>query len=270
MSASTYKKAVATSFSRAAKKYDEVAYLQRQVGQALLAAVASQPPFSNALDIGCGTGQLTRMLTQYAEQVTALDFAPGMLDFARTHHGDVIAEFVCADAEALPFAKDRFDLVFSNFALQWCESLPLLMENLFRILKPGGWLVFSIPGEETLHELRQSWFQADPPHVHVNTFARQSDIEDAVTRTGFTTAMIELQRQTLYYPSVRALTAELKTLGAHNVNAGRSIHLTGKRCVNAFVDAYEQRRTRQGLPATWDIIQVTAQKPLHTFPEKQA
>ena len=270
MSANHYKKAVAQSFSRAAQNYDDVAYLQRQVGEDLLATVAARAPFETALDIGCGTGQLTRLLTQHGKHVTALDFAPGMLAFAREHHGDVIADFVCADAETLPFADNHFDLVFSNFALQWCESLPALLQNLLRVLKPGGWLTFSIPGAATLWELRQSWFEADPSHVHVNTFVQQAEVEQAVSAAGFGAAEIDLQRQTLYYPSVRAMTAELKTLGAHNVNRGRSTHLTGKQCVNAFVSAYEQLRTEQGLPATWDIIRVTAQKPALTTLETQA
>lgn len=261
MSAHINKKAVAQSFSKAASHYDSVAHLQMQVGKGLLQQLPSAYTFSRALDIGCGTGQLTRHLAQIADAVTALDIAPGMLQFAREHHGDVIAEFVCADAECLPFAAASFELVFSNFVLQWCESLSVLMCHLHDILRPGGLLIFSLPGERTLWELKQSWGQADAQHVHVNRFPSLPVVETAVKRAGFDLCRAERQQQTLYYPSVRALTHELKTLGAHNVNEGRPPHLTGKQVVARVIEHYETLRTVRGLPATWDIVQIIARKP---------
>ena len=261
MTTAINKKAVAQSFSKAASHYDSVAHLQMQMGQALLQRLPSDRSFSRALDIGCGTGQVTRHLTQMADVVTALDFAPGMLQFAREHHGDVIAEFVCADADDLPFDAGSFDLVFSNFVLQWCESLSALMCRLHDVLLPGGLLAFSLPGERTLWELKQSWRQADAQHVHVNQFPSLLAVEHSVKQAGFSLLMAERQQQTLYYPSVRALTHELKTLGAHNVNEGRSTHLTGKQTMARFIDRYESLRTAHGLPATWDIVQIVACKP---------
>lgn len=261
MNTAINKKAVAQSFSRAATHYDDVALLQRQIGEQLLAALPKQPLLQTALDIGCGTGHLTRLLKQHAAHVTALDFAPGMLAFAREHHADVVDAFVCADADELPFQPNSFDLVFSNFVLQWCASLPTVMRNLFQQMTPGSLLSFSIPGENTLWELKQSWRQADPSHVHVNQFAARKSIELAVAEAGFVDIDCRHYHETLYYPSPRALTAELKTLGAHNVNEGRSTHLTGKRKVAAFVEAYETLRTAQGLPASWDIVCVAARKP---------
>lgn len=261
MNCAVDKKAVAQSFSRAAERYDDVAHLQRQVGAQLLSHIPRPQAYQNALDIGCGTGQLTRQLRQVARHVTALDVAPGMLAFARAHHGDAIDEFVCADADALPFANNHFDLVFSNFALQWCASLPLLLQRLYQQMRPDAVLAFSIPGERTLWELKQSWQLADPFHVHVNGFLTQQEISAAVADAGFQALQQQQMQQTLYYPDARALTAELKTLGAHNVNAGRSTHLTGKQRLVAFIQAYDTLRTGEGLPASWDIITVIARKP---------
>lgn len=253
------KKMVAQSFSRAAERYDDVAHLQRQVGALLLEQIPPQD-YRYALDIGCGTGQLTRRLRDFAQHITALDMAPGMLAFARTHHADAIDAFVCADADALPFASAQFDLVFSNFALQWCASLPALLQQLHRQMRDQGVLAFSLPGENTLWELKQSWQQADPGHVHVNDFHTLQSVEAAVREAGFERVHVQQNRQTLYYPSARALTAELKTLGAHNANTGRSTRLTGKQRLSAFLQAYETLRTPQGLPASWDIITVIARR----------
>lgn len=256
------KKIVAQSFSRAADHYDDVAHLQREVGAELLALLPGNRHYRRALDIGCGTGQLTRHLCEYAAHVTALDMAPGMLDFARIHHGDVIADFICADADALPFAPASFDLVFSNFALQWCASLPGLLQRLHTQLQAGGILAFSIPGENTLWELKQSWQHADPSHVHVNPFLTLKEVEAAIVAAGFEILHLGQDRRTLYYANARALTSELKTLGAHNANNGRSTHLTGKQRVAAFITAYETLRTAEGLPASWNIISVIVRKPV--------
>lgn len=259
------KRAVAQSFSRAAQQYDQVAQLQMQVGQQLLAALqcsTEQCKKIVALDIGCGTGNLTRHLQPFCDTLVALDFAPGMLQFASEHHGDRIQHFICADADALPFAPASFDLVFSNFALQWCESLPALFHNLFTLLRPGGRLVFSIPGDGTLRELQHSWQQADPFHRHVNTFVTAPQVCDALQNAGFQLHVVQEEPVIMRYASVRELTHELKTLGAHIVNGERNRQLTGKRVVTDMLQAYEALRDGDGkLPATWNIIRVSACKP---------
>ena len=265
---SVNKRAVAQSFSRAAQRYDQVAQLQMRAGQQLLAAIQSPPAQQKntvALDIGCGTGNLTRHLQPFCATLIALDFAPGMLQFACEHHGDKIQHFICADADALPFAPASLDLVFSNFALQWCESLPALFRNLFALLRPGGQLVFSIPGDGTLKELQHSWQQADPFHRHVNAFVTALQVRDALQQAGFQLDDLQAEPVIMQYASVRELTHELKTLGAHIVNGERNRQLTGKRAVAGMLQAYEKLRDTDGkLPATWNIIRVSAHKPAST------
>ena len=261
MNAAVNKTAVAKSFSRAALHYDQVAHLQMAVGQILIAAIPTAARYQNALDIGCGTGALTRLLRSRCDNLVALDFAPGMLQFAREHHGDAIQDFVCADADALPFSAAMFDLVFSNFVLQWSADLPALLQSVFSILKPGGELRFSLPGTDSLWELKQSWQQADPAHVHVNQFHDETSVRTGLQAAGFEMTSLRQEEQIIYYDSPRELTRELKTLGAHTVNEGRNASLTGKRTLAAFLGAYEQLRVNRGLPATWNMILVTARKP---------
>ena len=58
----------------------------------------------------------------------------------------------------------------------------------------------------------------------------------------------------LHYPDLRSLTHELKALGAHNLNPGRPGGLTGRARMRALLDAYEQFRQPQGLPATYQVV----------------
>ena len=259
------KRAVAQSFSRAAHHYDQVAQLQMQVGQQLLAAIAtitSEGDYRTALDIGCGTGKLTRQLQPFCQRLIALDLAPGMLEFARAHHGDVISDFICADADTLPFATHSLDLVFSNFALQWSACLPQLVSRLFDALKPDGQLLFSIPADGTLWELQQSWQQADPLHRHVNAFLSEADVKGALLQAGFQIDALQIDTVVMHYASVREFTHELKTLGAHTVNGEHNRPLTGKAAVARMLDAYERLRLPDGrLPATWNILRAVVRKP---------
>jgi malonyl-CoA O-methyltransferase len=62
------------------------------------------------------------------------------------------------------------------------------------------------------------------------------------------------ERIVMRYERVVELLAELKTLGAHNMNAGRSGGLTGRRRLAAMMEAYEAWRGREGLPATYDVV----------------
>ncbi len=73
---------------------------------------------------------------------------------------------------------------------------------------------------------------------------------------------LENQAQILFYPDVRSLTHELKALGAHNLNPGRPGGLTGRARVLGLIDAYEQFRQVQGLPATYQVVYAVLEKPL--------
>lgn len=253
---------VKASFDEAAERYDEVAVLQREVANRLLERldlVKIRP--RRVLDLGAGTGWCTRALAERYPKaaVVALDLAPGMLCRARGRfsawtrrfgrHG-----FVCGDAERLPFADDSFDLIFSSLTLQWCTDPDGTFAELRRVLRPGGLLMFTTLGPDTLKELRASWAAVDND-VHVNTFLDMHDVGDAMVRARLADPVMDMEVVTVTYGKVPQLLSDLKILGAHNVNAGRSRGLTGKGRLKAMMGHYEQYRTEAGvLPATYEVI----------------
>ena len=103
-------------------------------------------------------------------------------------------------------------------------------------------------------ELRAAWAEVDDG-VHVNRFASLQQWQTAFTEAGFNTVNLQSSAVTEQHQSVRELLLELKNVGAHNNNAGKANHLTGKRQLKALYNAYEQFRLPDGtLPATWEII----------------
>ncbi|MFU8832240.1 MAG: methyltransferase domain-containing protein, partial [Wenzhouxiangella sp.] len=154
--------AVARAFSRAATNYDRHAVLQREVGERLLGRLDGlifKPGL--ILDLGCGTGVQAQALNQRFgdARVVAMDLALPMLDAASSRRGWWKKRFDCVagNATALPLAEASFDLVYSNLMLQWCDDLAGTLASLRRVLKPGGLLLVSTFGRDTLTELRQAW-----------------------------------------------------------------------------------------------------------------
>ncbi len=72
---------------------------------------------------------------------------------------------VCADIEQLPLADESVGLVWSNLALQWVNDLPRVIRDLHRVLAPGGLLMFSTFGPDTLKELREAYRGTDRTHA---------------------------------------------------------------------------------------------------------
>ena len=103
-------------------------------------------------------------------------------------------------------------------------------------------------GPDTLRELRAAWAAADGG-THVSGFRDMHDIGDALARAGLSEPVLDVERLTMVYPDVAAITRDLKVIGAHNATAARARGLTGKGRWRAMTDAYEQQRQAGVLPA---------------------
>jgi len=263
---------IADSFGRAAALYDRAAQLQHQVGEQAIAKLFTTPtPISattltspaqltKVIDLGCGTGyHCSQLQARFPNAtITGIDLSPAMLAYAAEHNPQ--GQWLCGDAEDLPLQNQSQELIFSNFALQWCENLPRLSAELYRVLKPGGRISIVIPGQQTLTELRSAWQQVDD-RVHVNRFYALSDWQAALQQAGFCDLELVSEQRVQQHRSVRELLMELKQVGAHNNNAGKQSTLTGKQQLKALYAAYEQFRVApHSLPASWEIISIRAIK----------
>jgi malonyl-CoA O-methyltransferase len=248
---------VRRSFGRSARGYDAAAVLQARVRDELLERldiVRLEP--AAVLDLGAGTGHASIALKRRyrAGQVIALDLAEGMLREAGRRQ-TLLRRFrrVCGHAAALPLRTASVDLVFSNLMLQWCQDPDAVFGECRRVLRPGGLLTFSTFGPDTLVELRRAWAAADT-HTHVNRFIDMHDLGDALLRAGLAEPVLDVERFTLTYADVRDLMRDLKSIGAHNANAGRARGLTGKAALAHMTAAYETLRHDGRLPATYEVV----------------
>jgi malonyl-CoA O-methyltransferase len=167
---------------------------------------------------------------------------------------------LCADATRLPLPGASVDLIFSSLMLQWCEDLDASFAEFRRVLRPGGLLLFSTFGPDTLLELRQAWSSADG-YNHVNRFLDVHDVGSALSRQGFAEPVLDVDRIARSCGEVRELMQELKQLGAHNVTEGRARGMTGRRRWQAMQQSYEARRVGGRLPVSYEVIYGCAWMP---------
>jgi trans-aconitate 2-methyltransferase len=121
-----------------------------------LISLVRPKPGMRAIDLGCGTGELTRDLHRRtgARETIGLDSSRAMLTKARALEGDGL-RFVAGDI--WEFARgartggdpaEQYDLIFSNAALQWVEDHPALIAHLAARLADGGQLAVQVPANE--------------------------------------------------------------------------------------------------------------------------
>ncbi|MBL8756986.1 MAG: bifunctional demethylmenaquinone methyltransferase/2-methoxy-6-polyprenyl-1,4-benzoquinol methylase UbiE [Phycisphaerae bacterium] len=100
---------------------------------------------TDALDVACGTGDLTRLLAGAgARRVVGLDFTRAMLDVAetkRTRPSDARIEYVEGDATRLPFEPASFDVLTIAFGIRNVGDPRAALREFRRVLRPGGRLV---------------------------------------------------------------------------------------------------------------------------------
>jgi SAM-dependent methyltransferase len=110
--------------------------------------LAMLPPVAGllGLDIGCGEGANTRSVARLGARMQAIDAAPTFVKHAAAaEHGEPLGiTYSVGDAQALPFPDDRFDFATAFMVLMDVPDYRAALAEAYRVLKPGGFMQFSI------------------------------------------------------------------------------------------------------------------------------
>lgn len=213
----------------------------------LLALVARDRRIEAAVDLGCGTGELTRLLHDQlgVAATTGIDSSAAMLEQAAAHAGSGLV-FEAGDIGSFG-GGPRFDLVFANAALQWVPDHHRVLAGWAGALRPGGQLAVQVPynadhashltsAELALEEPFASAFGGPPPPDPVLDVLRPEAYASLLHELGFERQHVRMQ----VYGHVLASTADVvewvKGTSLTRFKAGLGDALFGE-----FVDRYRQR-----------------------------
>jgi malonyl-CoA O-methyltransferase len=249
---------IAKSFGAASASYDVSSRLQRFCGKKLMPWLPHSDNLT-ALDLGSGTGYFTNILATKYEKVLGLDHSKQMLQYASNNSEQQIY-WLEGDAHKLPLQDASIDFIFSNLVIQWFNPLETAVTEILRVLKPGGWFIFTTLLDGTLHELKSSWAQVDED-AHVINFLSEQQVINTFTAHA-KLVQCHTQDVVLEYENVLHLARELKGLGANHVPMKTNRGLAGKDKWRKMTNAYEDFVEPSGIyPATYRLFSAMVMKP---------
>jgi len=237
------------SFSKHVKSYDKNAQLQKTMAERL-AAFLPDPLPRPVLEIGCGTGLFTRhLLARGAEELVLNDIAPAMIEYLQTQMElPEKTRFLEGNAERLAFPEVR--LACANAVFQWFQDPQTALNNLKQFLPPGGHLVFSTFGPDTLQEFRDTAGFEGPTHL-----LSLKSWKALLTRTGFKWTGSESETRQIFFPSTQHLIRNLQQIGA----APLRILKPGE--LRRLIETYDKNfATPQGVYTNWELYYFSAVK----------
>ncbi len=159
----SWKQSVATNFD-SAQYYDRESQVQRVVAETLINDLpdgSDAEKIENILEVGCGTGYLTKLLFEKYENknICISDISPSMTVRAQMSgqeaadaHGHK-TRWAVFDAENPPSSMTgKYDLIVANMVFQWLEDAEKGIERLSNLLKPGGRIIYSTLGPGSFEE----------------------------------------------------------------------------------------------------------------------
>jgi malonyl-CoA O-methyltransferase len=221
------KNSVAKRFGRASSSYEDVTPVQEQMAQSLITKITENLKGKNPasiLELGCGTGRLTKKLRQQFPQakITAIDIAPEMISHAEKTCADV--NYITADAEKhIYLLEEKFDLIVSSATIQWFEDPEVTLQKARNLLKDGGLMALATFAEKTFHELATSFKEAYEeigcdPKIHHVPMKRSEFWQEILPES-------EVENELLVknFKDVRDFLISVKTAGANNSSGGQVV-----------------------------------------------
>jgi len=237
-------------FDRAAATYRAAARLETEIGTRMLERLDYMRVSPHRIvDAGSGPApQAAALAKRYpGALLLALDFSLPMLRQARALgwlarlRGARRPLAVCASLGRLPFAANSVQLLWANMVLHWAEDPRAALAEFQRVLAPGGLLMLSTLGPDTLKELR-----AAAGDARVHRFADMHDVGDWLLAAGFSAPVMDMETLTLEYRGLPALLADLRASGQTSARADRPRGLAGKHLHATLAPA--------GSRATFEVV----------------
>ena len=194
------------NFSIIAAEYESMAKVQKSAGDLLLSMLKIQEN-DDVLDVGCGTGSITRKIRQMTRgRIVGIDPSEGMIKEARRRSKGI--EYEVKSAEEMDYFES-FDVIVCNSSMQWFRDVERAVKNFYMALRKGGRVGVQAPArsvyspnfirvtdavkndkrtKDVFFHFRSPWFFLEREDEYCSLFERQgfkvpfSKIEEVVTK----------------------------------------------------------------------------------------
>jgi SAM-dependent methyltransferase len=148
------------------------------------------------LEVGCGAGVDLVRFARGGAVVTGVDLAPSAIQLAAANFAQqgLTADLRVADGEQLPFPEASFDLVFAHGVVQYTASPGQLVEEVRRVLKPGGEAIFQVYNRRSWLNLLSKVMKVGLEHEDAPVLLKYTEREFRQLLAGFREVRIETER----------------------------------------------------------------------------
>lgn len=159
----------------------------------------------SVLDVGCGTGVVAITAARMGATASGVDISPQLLEHALKNQAlaQVNVDFKEGDVEALPYLDESFDVVLSQFGHMFAPNAQLAIDEMLRVLKPGGVIAFSTwPPEHFVGKLFALVGKYNPPPVKIDPSPLWGSPEVVISRLGDRVTELTFDYDFMYFPAL--------------------------------------------------------------------
>lgn len=260
----SHSRTVCQRFSAAAATYDAHARVQNAVAAKLIRLIPSSDLVAHILEVGCGTGALTRHLLGNFPKATidAIDISSKMIDSARRNFS-AAPTIHWQEADARYFRpRKHYELIASNCALHWVDPLLDGLHNLARLLNTGGQLTFSIMLDGTLHELHEARLRIAPEKLPPGRLPRLQEVLDSLELSGCEVIESLEETETDVYASAADFLRSIHVMGLTGGAVSQAPTPLNRSEINNLISDYDVHyRLEDGkVTATFEVGYIKAVK----------
>ncbi len=231
-----------------ATSYNKAAIVQKEMAHRLFSLVEQKVPlqYKRILELGYGTGFLTRLLLEKQKQCTL--WLNDITEHQEPFSSSCDIRFLPGDAEVIPF-PDNLDVLLSGAVIQWFDDIAAHFSKAAHALKPNGILAFSTFGPQNFIEIRQL--------TGVGLPYKSLDELTALLEPYFTVIHAEEYTTQLFFQSAGDVLRQIKNTGVNSLQ--KTVWTPGKH--RRFTTQYQSLfSTDRGLPLTYHPMLCIAQK----------
>lgn len=255
---------ITDSFSKAAANYHRKAEIQKKVASGLLSSlkpwkgILPEGPF---LEVGCGTGFLSKLLVkEFPErEIHLTDASIGMIDFAKEYleeEGVLTSKVSFGELNADEFegGDETYSLVISNFAAQWFGDTAMGIEKLTTMLKPGGLILCSFPGNHSFKEWYDCCLELGLPF----TANALPNVEEVVIKLSMGPVQIDYYENDLQQNFTNSIDffRHLKEIGVASSTSGK--RLSAKQ-MKLLTDFWDEKKSNN-ININWHVVYLAGKK----------